>query len=112
MVHAGMAVLMFLSILLFKSLNNESVIKELFTIAGYTYGPLLGLYAFGLFTPFNVKDHLVPYICLASPVICYFLNVNSAEWFNGYKFGFELLVLNGLITFTGLALIRKTKTSA
>jgi solute:Na+ symporter, SSS family len=106
-VHIGMSVMMFLSILLFNAINKESVIKELFTIAGYTYGPLLGLYAFGLFTKLNVKDKFVPLICILSPVICYFLNTHSVELFNGYKFGFELLLLNGLLTFVGLWLLRR-----
>jgi SSS family transporter len=105
-VHVGMSAMMFLSILLFKALNEESVIKELFTIAGYTYGPLLGLYTFGLFTKFNLKDKFVPLVCIASPLICYYLNANSVKIFNGYKFGFELLLLNGMITFIGLWLIK------
>lgn len=102
MTHIGFSLLMVGVIILFKAINNDSVISSVFTVAGYTYGPLLGLYAFGLFTKRGVKDSLVPFICISSPVICYILNVNSVAWLNGYKFGFELLILNGLITFLGL----------
>ncbi|MFM8433079.1 MAG: sodium:solute symporter, partial [Bacteroidota bacterium] len=72
---------------------------------------LLGLYAFGLFTKKSADDSRVPIVCLLSPVICYFLNEYSAQWMGGYKFGFELLILNGLITFFGLHLISKAKLS-
>lgn len=106
-VHIGMSAVMFLCILLFKAINNDSVIKELFTIAGYTYGPLLGLYTFGLFTKLNLKDKWVPLVCLLAPLACYLLNANSAMLFNGYKFGFELLLLNGVLTFTGLLIIHR-----
>ncbi|MBK7851891.1 MAG: sodium:solute symporter [Bacteroidetes bacterium] len=106
MVHISFAVLLLVVIVIFRMINNEAVIKELFTVAGYTYGPLLGLYAFGLFSKAQVKDKLVPLICLISPVFCYVLNAYSEVWFNGYKFGFELLILNGLATYTGLVLIR------
>ncbi len=82
------------------------MIDKLFTIAGYTYGPLLGLYAFGLFTKYQVKDRFVPVVALVSPVACILLNQFSAMWFNGYKFGFELLIVNGFITFAGLLLLR------
>lgn len=107
LVHLGMSMMMFFAILIFRAVSNDSVIKELFTVAGYTYGPLLGLYAFGMFTRFRVRDRLVPIICIAAPVICYVIDKNSENWFNGYKFGFELLLMNGLITFSGLLLLRK-----
>jgi Na+/proline symporter len=108
-VHVGMSALMFLCILLFKAINNDSVIKELFTIAGYTYGPLLGLYTFGLFTPLNLKDKWVPLVCVVAPLACYLLNSNSANLFNGYQFGFELLLLNGVLTLIGLFIIHQRK---
>jgi hypothetical protein len=88
--------------MIFGMLDDKAVIDKLFTIAGYTYGPLLGLYSFGLFTKRLVKDKLTPVIAILSPVICYILSSNSEALFNGYKFGFELLLLNGLITFLGL----------
>lgn len=105
-VHLGMSMMMFFAILIFRAVSNDSVIKELFTVAGYTYGPLLGLYAFGMFTNFQVRDRLVPVICIAAPVICYVVDKNSLDWFNGYQFGFELLLMNGLITFAGLWMLR------
>ncbi len=106
-VHIIFASVLFVVIMLFKLINNDAVINELFTWAGYTYGPLLGLYAFGLYTKLQVKDKLVPIICIISPVICYTLNAFSKELFNGYKFGFEMIILNGLITFIGLWLIKR-----
>ncbi len=106
-VHIAVSAVMVGLILLFRAINDESVISALFTAAGYTYGPLLGLYAFGLFTRWKVRDRLVPFVAILSPVICYVLHLNSEAWFNGYRFGFEMLILNGLITFAGLWLIRK-----
>jgi len=104
-VHVMMSVILFVVILLFDIINNDSVISSLFKAAGYTYGPLLGLYAFGLILKRKVRDNLVPIICLLAPVICYFLNIYSKELFNGYQFGFELLILNGGLTFLGLLAI-------
>jgi Na+/proline symporter len=106
-VHFAFALILLLVILGFKALNKEAVINAVFTLASYTYGPLLGLFAFGLFTGRRVKDAWVPLICLISPVICYVLNANSAEWLHGYKFGFELLILNGVLTALGLWLVRE-----
>ena len=99
-------VILVLVILLFRSLNDSSVISAIFTIAGYTYGPLLGLYAFGLFNKIKVKDKYVPVVCFLSPVVCFILNEFSVILFGGYQFGFELLVLNGAITYLGLYLIK------
>jgi Na+/proline symporter len=101
-VHLTIAVIFFVCILIFKALNNEAIIDKLFTIAGYTYGPLLGLYTFGLFTRRRANDRITPYIAVLSPVVCYFLSMYSVQLFNGYKFGFELLLLNGFLTFIGL----------
>lgn len=105
-VHLCFAALLLLIIIVFRAINDRAVIDKLFTIAGYTYGPLLGLFSFGLFTKFQVKDRLVPYIAVLSPVICYIVSVFSASWFNGYQFGFELLILNGALTFAGLMAVR------
>ena len=101
-VHLSIAFIFFIAVLIFGMLDDKAVIDKLFTIAGYTYGPLLGLYSFGLFTKRIVKDKLTPTIAILSPVICFILSSYSEVLFNGYKFGFELLLLNGLITFTGL----------
>jgi Na+/proline symporter len=101
-VHIIIALIFFVCILIFRSLNDRAIIDKLFTIAGYTYGPLLGLFTFGLFTKRQVNDRVTPYIAVISPVACYFLSMYSEELFNGYKFGFELLLLNGFLTFMGL----------
>ena len=101
-VHISIAILFFISILIFSTFNDRAVIDKLFTIAGYTYGPLLGLYSFGLFTKLSVNDRVTPFIALLSPLVCFFLSKYSVQLFNGYKFGFELLLLNGLLTFLGL----------
>jgi Na+/proline symporter len=106
-VHFTFAGILLLVIVIFKLINNDSVINNLFTWAGYTYGPLLGLYSFGLFTKKQVHDNYVPLICVLSPLICIWLNACSERYFNGYKFGFEMIILNGLITFIGLWIIRK-----
>jgi hypothetical protein len=95
-VHVGFSILMFFVIVLFRLINNESVVTAVFKVAGYTYGPLLGLFAFGILTKRKIKDRLVPWIALASPVITYIVNANSEKWLGGYKFGYELLLLNGL----------------
>ena len=94
-------------IILFREINDRAVIDKLFTVAGYTYGPLLGLYSFGLFTHKQVMDKFVPLIALLSPIICYILSNYSVLIFGGYKFGFELLILNGIITFAGLLLVSR-----
>ena len=108
-IHFCFAFLLLMVIVIFRAINNMAVIDKLFTIAGYTYGPLLGLYAFGLFMPYGVKDRWVPAVVIASPVICYFLSSYSTALFGGYKFGFELLLVNGIITFAGLILLRKKR---
>ena len=107
-VHIGFSILLFIVILLFSNLSS-SVINDLFKIAGYTYGPLLGLYAFGFFTKYKIQDGLVPAACIIAPALSFFFNTHSERFFFGYKFGFELLILNGLLTFIGLYLIREKK---
>ena len=106
-VHVVFAVILLTVIVLFRAINDRAVIDKLFTVAGYTYGPLLGLYSFGLFTKYSVHDRWVPLIALLSPVICYFLSAYSVDIFRGYRFGFELLILNGFITFAGLLILRR-----
>jgi Na+/proline symporter len=106
-VHLAIAMVFFISVLMFRALNDKAVIDKLFTIAGYTYGPLLGLYSFGLFTKRLVNDKITPVIAVISPVICFFLSKYSVELLNGYKFGFELLLLNGLLTFIGLLMFSR-----
>jgi Na+/proline symporter len=106
-VHVGFTVLMFLVILIFRWINDQSVINAVFVIAGYTYGPLLGLYAFGLFTSYQVKDKWVPYLAVAAPMVAYLIDTNSEALLNGYRFGFEILILNGALMFLGLLFIRR-----
>lgn len=106
-VHFSVSALLILVILIFKAINNQAVISKLFTLAGYTYGPLLGLFAFGLLTKFAVRDKLVPAVALFSPFMAWIISELSVRYLSGYHIGFELLVLNGLITFTLLWLIRK-----
>lgn len=106
-IHVLFSFILIATILVFKYfIADESVISKIFTFANYTYGPLLGMYAFGLFTKIKVKDKMVPYICLASPFITYFVNYLTLEY-SGFDFGFSLLILNGFITFLGLALFRR-----
>ncbi|HEY1024793.1 MAG TPA: sodium:solute symporter, partial [Sphingobacteriaceae bacterium] len=105
-VHIVFSLLMFLVVVLFNAVNNAAVVSAIFTVASYTYGPLLGLYGFGLFVKNRgVKDKLVPFVCLISPAVCYFLNLNSKTLMGGYVFDNELIVVNGLITFIGLLFI-------
>ncbi|PKP09737.1 MAG: sodium:solute symporter [Bacteroidetes bacterium HGW-Bacteroidetes-4] len=108
-VHVAISLVLALVIIVFSELNNDSVISAIFTFAGYTYGPLLGLYAFGLYTQRIVADKWVWIIALISPLLCVVLNYYSEVWFFGYKIGFELLIFNGLFTFIGLWLISKKK---
>ena len=111
-IHLLISLAVLMVIILFEAINDASVISQLFTIAGYTYGPLLGLYAFGLFTRFQVKDRWVPLVAVASPLLCYFLSAYDQLLLNGYNFGFELLIINGIFTFSGLLILRrKTQTN-
>ncbi|MGC1632840.1 MAG: sodium:solute symporter [Gelidibacter sp.] len=104
--HIIISFVLIFVIISFKYLiKDESVIAKLLLFAGYTYGPLLGLYAFGLFTTWQIKDKLVPIIAILSPVLSYIINVNSLKWF-GFDFDFFILILNGSLTFLGLILIR------
>ena len=99
--HIAMCLFFVLFILLFRALNSTSLINAIYTIASYTYGPLLGLFTFGLFTRRQPHDALVPLICIASPLLCYALDTATQHLWD-YHFGYELLMLNGLLTFTGL----------
>ncbi|MBD1392017.1 sodium:solute symporter [Mucilaginibacter glaciei] len=109
-VHIAFSGLMFLTIILFNALNNDAVVTAIFKVASYTYGPLLGLYSFGLFVSRRqVNDKLVPFICLISPAICYFLSTESKKYLGGYVFDNELIILNGFITFIGLWLTSSKK---
>lgn len=100
-VHVMISAFFVMIILLFKAVNNRSVIDAIYMVASYTYGPLLGLFVFGLFTHWKPNDRYVPYICIASPLLCLATDY-LVERYAGYTFGYEMLMLNGLITFTGL----------
>ncbi|WP_131539582.1 sodium:solute symporter [Pedobacter nototheniae] len=107
-VHIGFSILMFLVIIVINVLNSSSVVSLIFQIASYTYGPLLGLYSFGLFVKKRgLHDKLVPFVCLFSPFLCYLLATYSKELLGGYTFSVELILINGFITFLGLLLISK-----
>lgn len=107
-VHLTFAVLFLFCILIFKWINNKSIIGVILDLAGYTYGPLLGLFSFGILTKRQInKGFGVTLICLAAPILCYILSKNASSWFSGYQIGFELLLINGLVTFLGLWLYSK-----
>lgn len=109
-VHIGMAVIMGITIFVFNLLNNTSVIDAVYILASYTYGPILGLFAFGIFMKQQVRDKYIPLVAILSPILCFILQKNSEAWFNGYQFSYELLIFNALFTFIGLCLlIRKDK---
>ena len=104
--HVAMCAIFVLFILFFKAVNSTSLIDAIYIICGYTYGPLLGLFAYGLLTKQGVNDRMVPYIAVVSPLLCYAIDEGVGRTI-GYHFGYELLMLNGLLTFTGLYVSRK-----
>lgn len=108
-VHIGMAVVMGIVIFVFNLLNNTSVIDAVYILASYTYGPILGLFTFGIFTKKQVRDKYIPWVAIASPILCFVVQKNSQAWFNGYQFGYELLIFNALFTFIGLCLLIKKR---
>ena len=102
---------MFLVILLVKYLNNDSIVSTLFTLAGYTYGPLLGLFSFGLFTKRMINDGYVPYIVIISPMLTFIISIYDIKLI-GFNFNYELLIINGIITFLGLYFVSRKKLSS
>lgn len=111
-VHIGMAVIMGVVIFVFNLLNNTSVIDAVYILASYTYGPILGLFAFGIFTKKQVRDKYIPLVAILSPILCFILQKNSENWFNGYQFSYELLIFNALFTFIGLCLLIKKRNTS
>lgn len=111
-VHIGFTFLMFLVIIIFNAINDSSVVSAVFKVAGFTYGPLLGLFAYGLLDKKPVKDKWVPVVCVLSPILSVILDLNSKTWFNGYQFGFEILLVNAAITCLGLWLLYTKRSSA
>jgi len=108
-VHFGMAIVMAMSIFIINILNNESVIQTVYKVASYTYGPLLGMFAFGIFTQWKIRERWTPLVAILSPMICLVLDLNSKAWFNGYEFSHERLIFNALFTFFGLCLLIRSK---
>ena len=106
-VHVAMAVAMFVVICTLHHLGSSNVIDAVYTLASYTYGPILGLFAFGIFTKWNVRGKYVGILAVIAPTICYILQHNSERWFGGYKFSYELLLVNAMITFIGLLMLIK-----
>ncbi len=106
-VHLIVAVAFLVMVIIFKLINDNSMIGLILKMAGFTYGPLLGLFAFGIFTKFKVQDRLVPYVCVAAPVVSYLIDKYQENIFGDFKIGLELLIINGLLTFVGLWLIRR-----
>ena len=111
-VHICLALVFLICILIFKWINNKSIINVILDLAGYTYGPLLGLFAFGIFTKRTLPNTwTITLICLLAPLACYFLSKNAAAWFSGFQIGIELLLVNGLLTFLGLLIISEKRKS-
>jgi len=106
-VHVGFTLAVFFTIVLFDQINDRSVVTAVFKVAGFTYGPLLGMFSFGLTNKFSVKDKWVPILCILSPLVSYILDRNSVAWFGGYQFGFEILLINAAVTYVGLMLLVK-----
>lgn len=104
-VHIGMAIVMGIVIFIFNILNKTSVIDAVYILASYTYGPILGLFAFGMLTKKQVRDKYIPLVAILSPILCFILQKNSEVWFNGYAFSYELLIFNAFFTFIGLCLL-------
>lgn len=107
LVHLGFSLLLFIVIMIFRAINDESVVVALFRVAGYTYGPLLGMFAFGMLTRLHVRDRYVPFFAILAPALSFLIDRYSQELFFGYRFGFEILILNGGLVFLMLFLSRK-----
>jgi Na+/proline symporter len=106
--HASFAILFFVIIVILYLVNNQTVIDLVYMLAAYTYGPLLGFFFFGLLTKYGVKDRLMPYVALGSPMLCYLLDHFSKSLF-GFGFGFSILIMNGLITFLLMFILREKR---
>ena len=98
-IHLGFAAIFILLVFIFKAVNSKTIVDLIFLIAGYTYGPLLGLFSFGIFTKRVLMKNIIPVVCLAAPLLCYLLDYFSPQLFGNYKIGYEMLIINGGITF-------------
>jgi Na+/proline symporter len=106
-IHLCFALVFLICVMAFHWLNNRSIIDLILKLAGYTYGPLLGLYSFGVLTKSKVREAAVPFVCVTAPLVTWVLADNAPLLFNGFKFGYELLLVNGILTFAGLYIFRK-----
>ncbi len=111
MIHLGIALYLYVLVISFHQIKSASIISAFITASGYTYGPLLGLYVLGIFTRIRVRDAFVPFIALLSPAISYLFYLKSEEWFGGYKFGYEILILNAALTVLGLIIFKQKRNS-
>jgi Na+/proline symporter len=110
-VHLSFAAIFLVFVLVFKVVNSPSMIGIILKVASYTYGPLLGLFTFGIIMKRQVKDRLVPFVCVAAPLICLVIDLNQKALFGSFELGLELLIINGLITFLGLLLVSTPETA-
>jgi SSS family transporter len=108
-VHIGFTLLIFFTIVIFHQINDSSVVSAVFKAAGFTYGPLLGLFAFGLSNAYTIRDRWVPLICILSPILSFILDQNAVVWFGGYQFGFEILLINATFTYLGMLIAVKKR---
>lgn len=108
LVYFCVCVAFIIIVLLFDNIKNKNLLDTIYTIVGYAYGPLLGLFAFGLFTKWQIRDRLLPITAILSPIFTYFIYISFRYWFD-YKFGYELLLINGLLMFVMLIVIKKQK---
>ncbi len=111
-VHLAFAFVFLLVVMIFKWIDNQSMISVILKVAGYTYGPLLGLFIFGILTKRKVNDRLVPYVAIAAPVICFIIDKFQKQLFGNFEIGLELIIINGLLTYIGLLFISKKELSA
>jgi len=108
-IHLGFSSLIFILIMVFNEVNNESVLYYFIRTSGFIYGPLLSLFLFGIYSKRKVSDHMVPIICIISPLLCVLIDQKSEAWFGGYEFGYDILLLNSLIAWLGLYLLSSKK---
>jgi Na+/proline symporter len=112
-VHVFFSILILIVILIFNAVNDSSVVSAIFKVATFTYGPLIGLYGFSLYAKKrNVLDRATPFICIVAPLACFFMDKYSAKLFGGYVFAEELIIVNGLLTFIGLLIVSRKKSTA
>ena len=110
-IHLGFTGIIFVLIMIFNEVNNESVLYYFIRTSGFIYGPLLSLFLFGIYSKRRINDSFVPAICILSPLLCVIIDLNSEDWFGGYKFGYDILLVNSLITLIALFFVSSGKPS-